>query len=537
MCGIAGILGTSDGFAVDEELVTTMRELIHHRGPDDGGSWHSPEDRVALAHRRLSIIDLRPAGHQPMSNEDGTVWITFGGEIYNHLEHPARARGEGPPLPLAHGHRDDRPPLRGGGHPLPRAAARDVRTSRSGTRARASSSSRATASARSRSTTRSRPAGSSSARRSRRSSPTPRSRAELDEEAFFHYLTFVCTPAPMTMFKGIRKLGPGRADDVRADGSTEIETLLDAHSPSRPRTRSRRWSEPELEERLLALLRESIRQPDDVRRPVRRLPLGRRRLVDERRADVRADGRAGAHLLGRLRAVRALQRARARADDRAQVRHRPPRGRDRRARPRVVPAGADLPPGRADRGLGRVPLHYVSKLARDNGTVVVQIGEGSDELFHGYQSYHSFARFAQPLPAAPPGTSPAPRSRRAASGLAFRTGKLVPHAQAVEEAAAGRIPFWGGAIAYQGELKDRVLTQRPRASGLVRRRRALCANAERECRRRPAAEDDLPRAQEPPRRAAADAGRQDDDGGTRSRLAFRSSTATSSSSRWRCRPR
>ena len=86
MCGIAGILGTSDGFAVDEELVTTMRELIHHRGPDDGGSWHSPEDRVALAHRRLSIIDLRPTGHQPMSNEDGAVWITFGGEIYNHTE-------------------------------------------------------------------------------------------------------------------------------------------------------------------------------------------------------------------------------------------------------------------------------------------------------------------------------------------------------------------------------------------------------------------------------------------------------------------
>ena len=42
MCGICGLLGTRDDFAVDEELVTTMRELIHHRGPDDGGSWHSP---------------------------------------------------------------------------------------------------------------------------------------------------------------------------------------------------------------------------------------------------------------------------------------------------------------------------------------------------------------------------------------------------------------------------------------------------------------------------------------------------------------
>jgi asparagine synthase (glutamine-hydrolysing) len=103
-----------------------------------------------------------------------------------------------------------------------------------------------------------------------------------------------------------------------------------------------------------------------------------------------------------------------------------------------------------------VPLHYVSKLARDNGTVVVQIGEGSDELFHGYQNYRSFARFhSRYRPAFRFFPS---RIARAASGLAFRTGKLVPHAQAIEEAAAGRIPFWGGAIAYQGALKDRVLT-------------------------------------------------------------------------------
>src|SRR3954469_9036124 len=84
MCGICGIVGFSDGFATGEELVTRMRDTIVHRGPDDGGSWALPEQRVALGHRRLSIVDLSPAGHQPMSNEDGTVWIAFNGEIYNH---------------------------------------------------------------------------------------------------------------------------------------------------------------------------------------------------------------------------------------------------------------------------------------------------------------------------------------------------------------------------------------------------------------------------------------------------------------------
>src|SRR2546421_10572025 len=84
MCGITGILATSDAFPCDEELVTSMRDRMSHRGPDDGGSWTSPDGRVALGHRRLSIVDLSPAGHNPMSNEDGTVWITHKREGYNH---------------------------------------------------------------------------------------------------------------------------------------------------------------------------------------------------------------------------------------------------------------------------------------------------------------------------------------------------------------------------------------------------------------------------------------------------------------------
>jgi asparagine synthase (glutamine-hydrolysing) len=63
-----------------------MRDRIAHRGPDDGGLWQSEDGRVVLGHRRLSIVDISAAGHQPMSNEDGAVWITFNGEIYNHAE-------------------------------------------------------------------------------------------------------------------------------------------------------------------------------------------------------------------------------------------------------------------------------------------------------------------------------------------------------------------------------------------------------------------------------------------------------------------
>jgi Glutamine amidotransferase domain len=84
MCGVCGIIGFADGFAADEATVTRMRETLTHRGPDDAGAIVRSSERLALGHRRLSIVDLSPAGHQPMANEDGTVWIVYNGEVYNH---------------------------------------------------------------------------------------------------------------------------------------------------------------------------------------------------------------------------------------------------------------------------------------------------------------------------------------------------------------------------------------------------------------------------------------------------------------------
>lgn len=83
MCGIAGLAGnfnTSDGTAI----VRRMADALTHRGPDDAGVWL--DDGIALAHRRLSIIDLSSAGHQPMQSASGRYVVAFNGEIYNHRE-------------------------------------------------------------------------------------------------------------------------------------------------------------------------------------------------------------------------------------------------------------------------------------------------------------------------------------------------------------------------------------------------------------------------------------------------------------------
>jgi len=83
MCGIAGIV-SSDQLGPDErERVIAMRDVISHRGPDDAGIY--VDGRAGLGHRRLSIVDVS-AGHQPLSNEDESIWIVFNGEIYNHAE-------------------------------------------------------------------------------------------------------------------------------------------------------------------------------------------------------------------------------------------------------------------------------------------------------------------------------------------------------------------------------------------------------------------------------------------------------------------
>ena len=81
MCGIAGFSG---GFSSD--ALRRMGERITHRGPDSSGFFHAIEHGVGLAHRRLSIIDLSPAGSQPMSDASGDVVIVFNGEIYNFKE-------------------------------------------------------------------------------------------------------------------------------------------------------------------------------------------------------------------------------------------------------------------------------------------------------------------------------------------------------------------------------------------------------------------------------------------------------------------
>lgn len=84
MCAIFGLINLDA--PVDADVVVRLRDQMRHRGPDDAGLWLDPDRRAALAHRRLSILDLSPAGRQPMASADGRCVVVFNGEIYNYRE-------------------------------------------------------------------------------------------------------------------------------------------------------------------------------------------------------------------------------------------------------------------------------------------------------------------------------------------------------------------------------------------------------------------------------------------------------------------
>jgi asparagine synthase (glutamine-hydrolysing) len=96
MCGIAGIIGRR---AVSSTAIQHMNTLQEHRGPDDQGIWLSPDGKIGLGHRRLSIIDTSASGHQPMIS--GPQVITFNGEIYNYVEIGVKLKAEGVALETA----------------------------------------------------------------------------------------------------------------------------------------------------------------------------------------------------------------------------------------------------------------------------------------------------------------------------------------------------------------------------------------------------------------------------------------------------
>ncbi len=256
MCGICGIVGLNGAAGFGGPDIARMCEALAHRGPDDSGfhlsdfKGESGPGRVGLGHRRLSIIDLAK-GHQPLSNEDGTVWIVFNGEIYNFQELR--------PALVAQGHRfrtdSDTEVIV---HLYEQKGAECLQELR-GMFAFAiwDSSARSLLLARDRigqkpmcyRIEKKRILFGSEIKSILAAGGVPR---ELSIEALHHYLTYQYVPHPLTMFRGITKLPPGHYLTWK-DGRAEVREYW------RPTCRPEPLKEAECVTRVRELLTESVR--------------------------------------------------------------------------------------------------------------------------------------------------------------------------------------------------------------------------------------------------------------------------------------
>jgi asparagine synthase (glutamine-hydrolysing) len=449
VCGIAGVFHFGVSEPVDEATLHRMTETLVHRGPDDRGFYLSPDGRIGLGNRRLAIVDVA-AGHQPMTNEDGSLFITYNGEVYNHAAlraelvqrgHRYKTRSDTETVlhlyeekgceavhdlrgmfafALWDGERGELWLVRD------RVGVKPLYYTQVGGRLLFASEIKALLA-------------------------HPLVGRRLDLEGMYHYLTFMTTPAPRTLFAGIEKLPAGHWLRCGADGA-RVERYWDAIvSPGPPR------SETEWVAGLRALLADSIRDRmmSDVPlgvflsggvdssaiaavmheaspTPINTFSVGFR---DGGPHDERPHARAVATRLGTRHHEVAVD-----ARDAVEF------------IPRLIyyqdePIGDPV----------CFPLYYVARLAREHGVVVVQTGEGSDELFSGYPGYLEAlrrARLVAPYRRLPPGLR---RVGYAVAAPVLRAAGKAGVLELLERTARGQAAFWGGAVVFTEGEKRRLL--------------------------------------------------------------------------------
>jgi len=468
MCGIAGIFNPDGATPVDGGILKAMADSMAHRGPDGEGQWVSPDRRIGLAHRRLAIVDLSDAAAQPMSDADETVRVTFNGEIYNHLNlrrdleqtgHRFRTDHSDTEV-LVHGFKQwgiDGLVERLDGMfafalwddankrlflARDRIGIKPVYFTRSGGTFRFASEIKAIL-----------------------ADPTvPRA---VEPAALNHYLSFMVAPAPLTMFRDIFKLPAGHVMDVGADGRLSARRYWDAvPGQGIDAAETRGLSEAALEDFYTTGIRERL-EAGIEKRMMSDVPFGvflsggidssanvalMSRMMDRPVDTFTVGFKDHTHLNEMEYASRVAKEFNTNHHE------------------VLIDEGdmlgyLDDLVHHQDEPLADwvcVPLYFVSKLAKDSGVTVVQVGEGSDEQFSGYNSYRMYLQLHQRFWRA---FNALPRpARAAAAGLAKKmtcshTPRLDRVADILGRGARGQELFWGAAHAYWNVHKDRVLSR------------------------------------------------------------------------------
>jgi len=404
MCGIVGALSFDQSdFRVSREYVTRMRDTMAHRGPDGASTWISNDGRVGLGHRRLAIIDLCEKANQPMSNEDQTLWLVFNGEIYNHAEIRAELEKIG-----GHQWKTDHSDTEVIVHSFEEWGIDCLERFR-GMFAIAVWDTKNRELWLIRDRVGEKPLYYSVhdgriafASEIKALLDDPDQKRAVNEEALYHYLSFLITPAPQTLFDGIMKLRSGSWLRISSDGTMQERHYWDVWDRVNPLTNV---SEDEIAHMLLEELRTSVklRKVSDVPVGVF-LSGGMDSTTNAYLFSEESSERVKTFTIGYEGEYKSypneVLQARAVAD---QI------GSDHHEQLLSLDDLLDFLPEMVmlqDEPIADpvcVPIYYVSKLAKENGVTVAQVGEGSDELFCGYDRWKLMLKLERlnKLPVAP----------------------------------------------------------------------------------------------------------------------------------------
>ncbi|OGJ67190.1 asparagine synthase (glutamine-hydrolyzing) [Candidatus Peribacteria bacterium RIFCSPLOWO2_02_FULL_51_10] len=459
MCGIAGALVFEESeYRITRSLIESMRDTMVHRGPDGAGLWISPNGKVGLGHRRLSIIDLSETAAQPMSNEDGNLQIVFNGEIYNHAEIREELEKTGRHTWKTN-HSDTEVILHAfeewgidclhrfrGMFAIAlwdekqgdlwlirdRIGVKPLYYSVHNSRVTFASEIKALL-------------------------KDPDQKRAVNEEALFHYLSFLTTPAPQTLFEGINKLQCGTWLRINRAGEIVEHRYWDVLDHTKSTVG---LSDEDAAKQILAELRTAVRL-----RKVSDVPVGvflSGGIDSSTNAALFSEGEGGQVKTfsigyeGEYRSYQnELQYAKRVADEVGAEYHEKLLKIDDLIDflPRMVHL-QDEPI--ADPVC--VPVYYVSKLARDNGVIVCQVGEGADELFWGYPGWKTSLQLQRY------NDLPIPNFFKTIglAGMRLLKRELSFSYEWLRRGSVNQPIFWGGAEAFTETHKKRLLSPRLR---------------------------------------------------------------------------
>lgn len=466
MCGIVGVFAYGKPGRVTAPVLAAMRDTMQHRGPDGADLWISDDAHVGFGHRRLSFIDLSDLARQPMPNEDRSVWITFNGEIYNHARYRPELEAAG------HRFRTDHSDTEVLVHGYEEWGIEGLVKRISGDFAFGIHDGRTDTLYVVRDRIGVKPVyfavfdgefvfGSEI----KALLAHPKAVRDIDPQAMVHYLSFLTTPAPMTMFKGIYKIPPGCWLEVSSSGVVRMHRHYDA-VPGKgiDPSETKGLSEAALEDFYVEGVRKRLDEAVE-RRMIADVPIGvflsggidsstNVALMSKYSADPIHTFTVGFKDFTGLNEL-----------DYANI-----AARRFNTRHHEILIDQDDMIGYLDSLIHHqdepladwvcIPLYFVSKLAHDNGIKGVQVGEGSDEQFCGYAGYMGYLRLYHKYWAPFRSLVPSPLQKVAALAAVGASGlspKLPVYADIIDRAARGREHFWSGAMVFWNTSKDRLL--------------------------------------------------------------------------------